>query len=183
MNLTTKYITKNLPELQEVKHTLKTLFPPREMAPLWFLISRAKQKHIDFLAFYDDDKFVGLTFLVTQNDLTLVAYLATAACVHSKGYGSQILTYIKNKYPNNRLTLTIDEIDEKAGNNLQRTKRKEFYAKNDFLPTNNLKIKIRGMIFEVLNHNGNAQLADHQQIMKKYLSGFIATFYKPKAVK
>ncbi|MCL2256087.1 MAG: GNAT family N-acetyltransferase [Firmicutes bacterium] len=178
--LVAKEVTKKLPELNQVREVLKTLFPPREMAPLWYLLARAKKKHIEFLAFYDEDKFVGLSFLVTHGDLTLVAYLATVANVHSKGYGSKILSFVKKKLANNRLTLTIEEINESYLDNEQRIKRKEFYAKNEFLPTTNLKIKIRGMVFEVLNNNGNTSIKDHEFIMKKYLGNLIGMLYKPK---
>ena len=181
MSLEVKQVTRKLPELSGIKEVLKTLFPAREMAPFWFLMSRAKAKYIDFLAFYDEDKFVGLSYTVTHGDLTYVLYLATVASCHSKGYGSQILMHLAEKFPNNRITLTIDEIDKAAENNAQRVRRKEFYAKNNFLPSG-MKMYTRGLRFEVLVYNGETTFEDYQVIMKKLLGIPIYWFMKPKLI-
>lgn len=182
MAIHVKEVNKHFPQLNEIKEMLTELFPPSEVAPFWFMLARAKEKFVDFLAFYDNDQLIGFSYLISQNDLTNIIYLATPTKVHSKGYGSQILSLLKQRFVNNRFVLTIDELDETASNYAQRLKRKDFYAKNDFFP-NGLKVQMRKNRFEVLVYNGNCTIKEMQNVQKRYMGYPIYWFYKTKEIK
>jgi len=192
--LTSKVITNKLPEVKRVKEILKSEFCPREMAPWWFLIKKAKKANNEFLAFYDGDDMVGIIFLVTlkrvkksdiKKDITYVLYFAVDPMYHSKGYGSSILTEIEKRYSENLIWLTVEPKDESAKNSVNRVRRIEFYKKNNLI-ANGLKIKMRDMPFDVLvNNKDDINLIDiHicKQVQRYFLGAIIYPFYAPKEI-
>ena len=156
--LTSQVVTTNFKDKAKIKHAIKTLFPSNERAPFWFLLQRAKKEGIDFLAFYDSDSegndiFVGYAYIITvvkgSDPLTtgvsrtLVFNLIVDGSQHSKGYGSGILEYIKQRYAPNPIDLNIEAVIEGCENLEQRQKRKAFYLKNGFVDSGNRCIQLK----------------------------------------
>lgn len=110
----------------------KEAFPKEERAPLFFLKAKAKKKVSDCFGIYDEDTFVGLLNLIYHKDIVFVFYFAVRGDLRGKGYGSQILDALKEKFPARRLILTIEDPDAPCENREQRQKRKAFYQKNCF---------------------------------------------------
>lgn len=131
------FYSKEINSKSKIKHEVKQLFlssfPKHQIIPLWFLLLKAKKSNIDFLAFYDDDKFIGLTYLIHHEETTYVMYLAIDGKNQSKGYGSKALDLIKSIKKNPKIFLSIDNIDLDAKNYQQRIKRKQFYINNNFV--------------------------------------------------
>lgn len=57
------------------------------------LLKRSKREGIDFIAYYDEEKFIGLAYLITFKNLTYLWYLAVVQDLRSQGYGAQVLYY------------------------------------------------------------------------------------------
>ena len=64
MELTTQKVSRNLDEYIKIKELIQTAFPENERLPMWLLLLTSKRKCVDFLAFYDDDRFCGVTYTV-----------------------------------------------------------------------------------------------------------------------
>ncbi|MCD7949514.1 MAG: GNAT family N-acetyltransferase [Erysipelotrichaceae bacterium] len=132
MNLKVVTIDKNYPNLNDIKQLYHEAFPRNERAPFRSLMKRLNQQ-TDFLAFYDEDLFVGFTYLVTMHDLTYLFYFVVDEPLRNKGYGSTILTYLEKHYA--CIFIDIEVIDANAPNYNQRLRRKEFYLRNGFKET------------------------------------------------
>ena len=61
-----------------------------------------------------------------------VLYLAVNKNFQSKGYGSKMLTFIKQKFFNKPLALDVEEKDDNASNSEKRKRRIKFYKANGF---------------------------------------------------
>lgn len=181
MSLKTKPITKDSPEAAKAEQVLKGLFPPEELMPFWYLLRGAKKQCVDFLAYYDEDTFVGLSYSVTNEDVTLIMYLAVDGTIQSKGYGSRILTSICERYPDNRIALDIEELDEGAANYEQRVKRKAFYEKNGFVSTG-LFLSEGKELYEIMSRGGAVRADDYRRAYRKLAGPFLYPFFKPTII-
>lgn len=130
--LNVKKITPKLRKYKFIQLMFERLFPPDEIIPMWMLRLFAMRKGVEFRAFYDGDNFVGVAYTATSERVLYIFYLAVNDQVHSQGYGTQILDWLKANYPNKILTLNIEPLCENAENYAQRVKRLDFYKRNDF---------------------------------------------------
>ncbi len=98
-------------------------FPIVERAPVHFLQTRANKGKGKFLGIYDGKKFVGMTYLVIYGDIVFIFYLAINEKHRGGGYGTRILSELKEKYRDYRIILNIEELDETAPNYKERVRR------------------------------------------------------------
>lgn len=174
-----RLVKKGSPDVSKVETLINTLFPESERIPMGFLLSRAEKDFVDFLACYDKDEFVGFTYLTTNNGLTFVQYLAIDSAVQSKGYGSMILSQIKTRYPNNKIALNLQVLDEGAENSEQRIKRRAFYEKNDYKDTG-IITTVNGNTLNTLVLGGTATIEELQTLFKKFTGILFGFFIKYK---
>lgn len=173
----TRPITKKSPYLKTIKNLYTRAFPPAEMTPFFLLLRRTKKKNVDFLAFFDNEIVVGFVYLITQRDLTLISYLAVADTLHSQGYGSQILAYVEEIYPQQRIILSIEQVPSDAAPDDLRLRRKRFYQKNGYQAAG-FYVKEYGVDYELLVKNGSCSPAEYLELMKKYIGPFLRPIYK-----
>src|SRR5699024_5106784 len=114
MGLGMESITKHSKDIDKFKTLYYSAFPKEERIPMSSLLRKTKKDFIDLFAFYDKGVFVGFTYIVTYKDITLVFYLAIDDSFRSRGYGRKALNKIKEHYPNSRVILNIEAIDEKV---------------------------------------------------------------------
>lgn len=181
MKLYLRSVTKKSNCVKKVKRILIDSFPKREQIPFSFLMLKAKSDFIDFLAIYDDNVLVGFTYLVTNEDLTFVLYLAIDRNIRSKGYGKMALDAIKEKHPGNRIILNIEAISSTSNNNEQRIKRKKFYVKNGFHNASLFLID-QGDIYEVLISHGDSTAEEYRRIYKKLAGPLLYWLFKPSVL-
>ncbi|MCL2188689.1 MAG: GNAT family N-acetyltransferase [Defluviitaleaceae bacterium] len=172
-------ITRKFADLPAFEALYKTAFPTGEQAPLWLLYARAKKPNVAFDAYYDGEIFAGFTYVLTHKDITFVLYLAIDAQYRSKGYGSQILTYIREGHPNNRIVLTIELLDENAKNNPQRIKRKQFYLKNGYVESG-FRVTTIGVDYELLCLGGRCAAQEFLTINRKFIGLALSLFVKTR---
>ncbi len=174
-NLTYKPITKNLIKIEpRINEVYLSSFPERDRVPWSFLLKKSSNKNMDFLAFYDEGKFVGFTYLISTTTKLYILYLAIDDKVRSKGYGSRILNIIK-QLNDRTIFLSIEEVAEKHKDYSTRKKRLEFYQKNGFAK-NDYSLKEMGQIFETLSFNGGIvreDLIDAFAILIKPMPKFV----------
>ena len=93
---------------------------------------RAWSSYVHFLAYYDGDDFVGLAYILQNEAVVYLFFLAVNPNIRYRGYGSAILQDVKDLAGNRPVVLAIEPMDGKADNFDQRLKRVRFYEKNGF---------------------------------------------------
>ncbi|UQZ36114.1 N-acetyltransferase [Paenibacillus sp. PK3_47] len=179
MNLKVETIMKDSPDLVKINHLYNSSFPEKERIPMWLLLRKSNKDFIDFIAFYDNDIFVGFAYLISNQDMTYVLYLAINLEVRSKGYGSMALSKIKVLYPTNRIILNIEAVDVTASNYEQRLKRKQFYSYNGYKSTTYM-IAEYGDSYEVLINGNDIKVEELSSMYRKFMGTVVYLFYKPK---
>jgi GNAT superfamily N-acetyltransferase len=171
-------ITRESKDLDVVKALYFSAFPESEQAPMEFLLQKAEEDYVRFSAYYDEGVFVGLSYTITREDLTYLLYMAVSGSIRSKGYGTQILSCIKEFRPDNRIILNIDPTDESAANNEERIRRRNFYIRNGYSPSN-IVIEMNGNTFDVLS-SGACTADEFRVLFKKYLGADLFDYYGTK---
>ena len=169
--LQAKPITKKMEDFSLIKEVYTNAFPGREGEPISLLLGNAKKGITKFEAYYDEEEFVGLSAVSTQGDLSYVQAIAVVPEDRSKGYGSQILSYIKETHSQNRIVLNLEVQDENATNAEQRKRRREFYLKNGYVSTG-INAHIAGNDLETMVINGTCTAEELRRYFRKYY-GFI----------
>lgn len=178
MDLTIRNITKGSPGAIKARGLFDASFPPNEMIPFWLLLRQTQRPGVDFLAFYDGETFVGASYIVSSEDLTLVFYLAVDGSNRSKGYGSAVLAAIKQKYAPNRIVLDIELVDPAAPNYEQRVRRKAFYEKNGFTSTGYIS-NDRGDLYEILIDKDAVDPKEYLNLYRLFAGRLLYWRYRP----
>ncbi len=169
-----KKLSSRLKEYKEVVSLVETAFPKNERFPVWLLRLMALRKGIDFSVYYDDADFVGISYVVSKENMAFVLYLAVNPKIQSKGYGSAMLREIQKANPGKAISLNIEPVDAEAENYEQRIKRLRFYQKNGYHDTG-YQIIDHADLYSVLS---TAQMFDpemYKQVVGRLSFGFIKT--------
>lgn len=127
INLTFLNIKNSKDCSKRVRKLYDESFPKDEKIPIWLLKLLSRKNKAKFYGIYDNENFIGLIYNVYYKDIVFVFYLAINKELRGQGYGSKVLEFIKRKYSNFRIILSIEQIDKNSNNYDQRIKRKEFY--------------------------------------------------------
>ena len=113
------------------------------------LLSMTTNKDVKFLMAVNEE-IIGLVFLIEKENEALIYYFAINDVVRSKGYGSIVLTKLKEKYQN--LIIIMEKVNKESIDYELQEKRLKFYQKNDFKLTDYLLSDYSGE-FELLSLN------------------------------
>lgn len=135
MSLRMEKVTRRAKDLDKIKRLFVKAFPKEERFPMWLLLMIAKRRGFDFVTFYDDAMFCGLTFVMSNEEMAYVLYLAVDQSLRSKGYGTKILDAIKAQHAGKNVALDIETVNPMFENYSDRVKRQTFYFRNGFTDT------------------------------------------------
>ena len=153
-------------------------FPKEERLPFLALRALTVRVGCDITAYYDGDTFVGFTYDATKGDVLYLMFFAVSDDVRGMGYGSAILSYLKEKHPDKAIVLNVELLDEAAENYADRVRRVRFYERNGFRDTGH-NIDEVGGTFRILS-TADAFDPDAYLAVFKWLSFGI---WKPKITK
>ena len=142
-------ITKSFNDMESVVALNNEAFPEEEREEIDSFIEYAEEGICDFLAVYDGERFIGFTLLAVNAGTAYLCYFAVDSILRSKGYGSKILSLLKDRYKDKQIVLDLERTDEDSCNMEQRISRKDFYLRNGFNETG-FVLSYSGMTFEVL---------------------------------
>lgn len=172
---------KNKDCLKNAKKLYSSAFPIAERI-LFFMLERAcKKDRANFFGIYDAQTFAGIVYLVLVDDAALIFYFAVDEKLRGKGYGSAILSALKEKYPGTRIFLEIEKPDEHAKNNPERLRRKAFYERNGFVPCGFTTGAL--VTYDVLSYGGAVSINDYRKIMMHFGDSIIFDFVYKKLLK
>ena len=137
---------------------------------------QSKKQFIEFIAFYDEDKFVGFAYNISRDDLTYIFYLAVNPAIRGGGYGSKILQETMKMYDGQRFCLSAEKPDSNAENAEQRVRWIDFYHRNGFLDSNKDCVE-DGVVYEMLHFGKDFEKSEYLKL-QNYFLGFFRHFFK-----
>ncbi len=126
------------------------LFPKEERFPFWILEECSKEDNSMLYAIIDNDKFIGMCYLVNCKGAYYLMYLAIKPELRNQNYGFRILLDLEEKY--DTMFLYIDEPRDDIS-----IRRKNFYLRNGFYDTNKY-YEDTGVNYEVLCTNNEYEI-------------------------
>lgn len=172
---------EKLLRVRKIKHWMKDFnkvlriyhssFPKEERIPMWLLRVMSHWKRIYFLAFYEEDILCGFSYFAVNKDTIFVLFLAVDSKICSQGYGTQILSWIKEHYTGRKIFLDVEKLDENAANSEQREKRVAFYKRNGIFQTGCF-FEYDDVSYEILCTDKNFNKEDYNANLKSYFSFF-----------
>jgi ribosomal protein S18 acetylase RimI-like enzyme len=173
---------------KEMKKIYQSSFPKNERFPFWILKHCSKEKNVLFNAILDNDKIIGIEYIINCENYAYLMYLAVDEDQREKGYGTKILDDLTKKYKT--IILSIERTNKDL--NDIREKRKNFYLKNGFYETNKF-IEDTGVQYEILCTNKDFTITKEKleerytkmtnSIMMKKLIGRIFNVYNINFIK
>lgn len=137
MTLEVRKIYPLTPTFKKVASLYEAAFPVEERLPLWQLSWNSLKNGQSFLAYFDQEVFIGFTYAICTDNLVYLLFLAVEESKQSQGYGSQILAQVREEAGERPCVLTIEPMDEAdASNRTQRLKRLAFYENNGYQSLN-----------------------------------------------
>lgn len=107
-------------------------FPKEERKPFSLLIKLRKKKKASLLVIHDQEKEcpIGLAFMLLGQDKVLCDYLAVMPKFQSMGYGTNVLSVLRDRYLGKCILGEVEPLDINALNYKQRVRRMKFYLQN-----------------------------------------------------
>ena len=124
MKLKTMMIDENHKDIKTISSLYESAFPDDEKAPFLSLIERSKKDNVDFIGYFNEDGFIGFTYLIHENDLHYIFYFAIVEEYRNKGYGTKILNILKEQYKDESIFFEIETLDLSADNYEKRKRRR-----------------------------------------------------------
>lgn len=108
-----KKVTKQLDDYKSVKELYLSAFPSVERVPFWLLMKKSKNDGADFYAIYDEEKWIGLIYAITDGEVVYVYYYAISEKERGHGIGVAVLDEFKNLYKGKRFSLQLNSLKKK----------------------------------------------------------------------
>lgn len=158
-------VTKTMADYGKIEKLAKEAFPLAEYLAPSIMVQMAKSPDFDFLALYDETQFVGYITVKKYGDMSYLFFLAIDSESRAHGYGSRAIETLKALYPNTQQVVDMEMLDETADNAQQRKRRRNFYLRNGYKPTEHF-LSYFGMDYEILCMDESFDFRKFQQMMK-----------------
>ena len=175
-------ITKKSKDYGAVKRIFLSSFPRNERPPHPFLYLRSKRAGNDYLAVYDGERLVGMSYVISTESLAYVFFLAIAEDSRARGFGPATLDALKSRYEDKKIILAIEEMDERADNYEERVRRLKFYEKNGFR-LSEYKLREVTMVYDLLTLTEPPTPEEYTKIPRLFLGKFLSKIFKMEIFK
>ena len=175
--LTEKNISRKSAEFSRIKKIYREAFPKKERWMFGFFEYRASHGRADFTSYWNQNELAGFSYILRNEKCVYVFYLAVSEGQRGKGFGSEMLEMIKEKYINHIIALAIEPPVQSADNYVQRVRRKNFYIKNG-LSSQTEHMEYAGEKYEIMSFGGTMTDDDYQRLMNEWLGGFLSLIIK-----
>ena len=161
---------------KQIKHLYETAFPKEERAPLFILYGKTKKERNHFYAIVEDEEFIGLLYTIEDVGIVYVFFFAIVEEKRGQGYGSKVLSLVKEMYAERTVTLAIEDTEDKAAENYeQRIQRLKFYERNGFKQLH-FRVNEVGVVYELLGTQKGVTQANFLLLMKNYVGKLLFRF-------
>ena len=117
-----------------LKEIYENSFPENERVPFSMLFDKSVFPNYQLHAFYENKELIGFTYTLVEKELKIafLGYIAVRDGLRSQTKGSQMISFLKNLFPDYAITVNIESSKVQCPNLMQRKLRENFYFKNDF---------------------------------------------------
>ena len=137
-----------------VENLYLTAFPEIERHPVEELFNACDTGKCEWLIFKDEGQLVGMAYMIIDDDIAFLLYLAVEEGERNKGYGAAILHELSRLYPGMEVLLLMESLHEDCDNMDIRIRRKGFYLRNGFYDTEYIQSTCEGAaIYDILSTN------------------------------
>ena len=138
----------------DLRRLYETAFPEGEQIPYDDIIHLLDAMDLDYTAYYDGERMVGLTMVLRLPKYNWGWYFAVDEALRGKGYGQSILTAVLEQYRDGRpFVIDIESpLQPDAPNPEQRKRRHAFYLRNGLKDTGANRT-FNGITFTILSSN------------------------------
>ena len=119
-----------------------------------------------FYALYDEEQFIGLLYYVTDRDNLLGCYFAIDDKIRSKGYGKQVLSFLKSQKRN--AYVIMESVDVNSDNKEQRLSRQSFYTRNGFTDTGYWYVDYYNEYYDILSTGNEFDVEAYRRLGKRF---------------
>ena len=150
-------------------------FPAEERAPYLLLLNRAKKKKADMFAAVDEngDEFMGILYMLSDEKIAYIFYLAVSEEKRGKGIGGEILSAMKEHYNGKRIFLARERIEKNSGNFAERIKRREFYIRNGFTDYHDRFIREGIVVYAFMGIGGAVSREEYETLITDWIGNFL----------
>ena len=156
---------------RDAKRIYFEAFPKEERMPYFLMLGMSHLWNTEFLTFYDRETPVGVVYLAKNPSLVFIMFLAVDKSLRGRGYGSEILRYIGEKY-GRKCVVSIEPCEEGAKDLEIRNKRKSFYLKNGYEETG-YRMVLSGVEQEILISGGEFNKGQFRLFFVAYSNGTV----------
>lgn len=151
---------------KQIKSLYRSAFPKEERAPLPLLYYWERRRKGRFYAVCEGDAFAGLVYIIRRGQMVYIFFLAIEEAQRGRGYGSGVLSLVRQMYPDCTVTLMIeDTADTAAENYAERLRRLRFYENNGFVQLH-VKINEACVSYELLGTDKTVTQEDFLSMMR-----------------
>ncbi len=142
-------------------------FPAEERAPFFIVLNRVKRGTAEMLIAKENGVAVGFAYMVCNENLAYLFYLTVDDTKRGKGYGTAIISALREKYRGKRFFLAREQLDKSAENYAERVNRRNFYLKCGLedLPC---CIKEGTVTYDVMGIGGNVTAEEYHDLIKDW---------------
>lgn len=170
-------ISKEMRYFNEIADLQKNAFPPEEQYSMEKILKLAQEQNIEYKSFWENDLLCGILFFCIGDSMLYLFYIAVNDKLRSKGYGTRMLNWLKEHYPNSDIVLNIEPINKNACNAEQRINRFEFYKRNGFFETG-MKLYDDSGIYDILSSAKEINVDEYMNLILQLGFGV----YNPKVI-
>ena len=149
----------------EIREIYMEAFPKAERKPFFAVRRSVNKGQALLLTAMENEILQGFVMAIPYKSMVMVDYLAVSPKIRSRGIGSKILQEICRRFPDQKIVLLIERLDDTADNKDQRIARKKFYFKNGFT-SSNIYITGRSGNMEILNFGGKVSAQEYMDIQQ-----------------
>ena len=150
---------------KEIKKIYTEAFPKAERKPFFTVRSSVKKGKAQLLTAMENKDLQGFVMAIPYKNMVMVDYLAVSSKIRSRGTGSKILQEVCRRFPDQKIVLLIEQLDDTAENKEQRIARRRFYFKNGFT-SSELFITGRSGDMEILNCGGTVSPQEYMALQQ-----------------
>ena len=150
---------------KEIKEIYMEAFPKSERKPFFTVRRSVNRGKALLLTATENEVLQGFVMAIPYKNMVMVDYLAVSSKIRSRGTGSKILQEICRRFPDQKIVLLIERLDDTAENKDQRIARRKFYFKNGFT-SSNIYITGRSGNMEVLNFGGTVSVQEYMGLQQ-----------------
>lgn len=151
---------------KDVEPLFVSAFPEDERPPEDIFFQSFDKECNRLFAFYEEEKFIGFDSVIIFQDICYIFFLAVSPKCRSQGYGSIILSIMKEMFEDFTILLCYEEVDKKYEDYDNRLRRSLFYKNNGFI-LNPLKTNEYGVTFQTVRFGPKVvTFNDYQKIFE-----------------